>query len=189
MDGFLDVAAMRKRLNILLLTNGALAVVTTIVTLFVLARTGGVTSLLTSATYILYSFAAIFMLNNNPSAFTIGMVIGSSCVMVILSFEHTLYWTISACRHGLVASILLAICHCLFFLLSLTFCVAVFKYRHVLIDTSAVYYDTIPEGITPHDADVLDYDDEEARGRLSSNASSYHSNGSLPSPSMPTADI
>ncbi|EQC40921.1 hypothetical protein SDRG_01986 [Saprolegnia diclina VS20] len=185
----LEVAVMRKRLNLLLLVNGAIAVLTTIATLFELARTGGITSLLTSATYILYTFSAIFMLNNNPSAFTIGMLIGSSGLVVILAFEHMLYWTISSCRHGYAADIFLSLFHCIFFLLSALFSFTVFKHRHVLIDTSAVYYDTIPEGMTPRSPGALDYDEEDARGRLSSNASSYDSHGSLPSPSVPTADI
>ncbi|OQR94089.1 hypothetical protein THRCLA_08250 [Thraustotheca clavata] len=186
MDGIEDGRVI-KPLNMILLGNCALGTMGLITTFFLLGQSGGFTSLLTCATYIMYSFAAMVMLNSNPSAFSIGILIGSSCVMVILAFEHTLYWTIESYHYGYAADIFSTLFHCVIFVLTLIFTFTVYKHRHALID--AVYYATIPDvPRTPNEDCPSDYDEEEGHERSMSNATTS-SNVSHTSPSVPTADI
>ncbi|KAF0762803.1 hypothetical protein AaE_003266 [Aphanomyces astaci] len=85
---------LKHVLNLLLIANGALSTFIFLNSIFVLNDAGGLNEFLSSATYMTYIFAAIIMLNRNPSAFSIGMLLGSSVVLAVLAFMNTLYWVL-----------------------------------------------------------------------------------------------
>ncbi|KAF0698329.1 Aste57867_11049 [Aphanomyces stellatus] len=180
-------------LNMLLIANGALAAFIFFDSIIVLKESGGLNEFLSSATYLGYSFSAIIMLNNNPSAFSIGALLGSSVVLAVLAFLNTLYWAVAATNiddHPIAAGFAAAF-NLVFFGVDTAFILILYKSKQDIIETYSAY-DYIPDVPTRAPATCakcdrpLDDDDDDDTFSIHSYQSSAQA---AAHPPLPTADI
>ncbi|ETV97755.1 hypothetical protein H310_09116 [Aphanomyces invadans] len=176
----------KRLLNILLLGNGALAAGILLNSIFVLGDSGGLNEFICGAMFLSYSFAAILMLNRNPSAFSIGMLMGSSVVLAALAFLNALYWLVASATmedHTVAAGFAGAF-NLIYFVVDATFVSILYRSKHDIIETYSAY-DYIPD---KHEevADVATTSCSHCEGDDTFSVCSYQSSAQAP---LPTADI
>ncbi|DBA04056.1 TPA: hypothetical protein N0F65_009403 [Lagenidium giganteum] len=132
----------RRQLNSALLLNLVLSAALFITTLFLLETPYvGFNAFCTAGVHIAYAFAAIVTLNKTPSAFSIGVLVGASPLVLVLSFEGALYWGLIAADNGVreAASIAACLLHVMIFCIQLGVTWVIIKSKEDVIDTYAAY--------------------------------------------------
>ncbi|KAG7396580.1 hypothetical protein PHYBOEH_002042 [Phytophthora boehmeriae] len=100
----------------------------------------GFDAAITAGVDVVFTFVAIVILNKTPSAFSIGFLVGSSIVVLVLSFQGALYWGLSAHNNKRVtASYVACGIHALIFTIQCVVTTVVVKSKEDVIDTYAAY--------------------------------------------------
>ncbi|GLD93898.1 hypothetical protein PINS_up002503 [Pythium insidiosum] len=132
----------RRLLNTSLLAILVLSCGLFVATLFLLETPYvGFNAFLTASLHVVYAFGAIVILNKSPSAYSIGILIGASLLILVLSLEGAIYWGLVA-RDNLnreSASIAASGFHSLIFVIQLAVTWIVVKAKEDVIDTYAAY--------------------------------------------------
>ncbi|KAH9114054.1 hypothetical protein AeMF1_011820 [Aphanomyces euteiches] len=171
----------KQKLNGLLVANGGVAIVILLNSLFLLGQSGGVIDFLSCAVFIASALAGLVMLNRNPSAFSIGAVLGGSIGLVVLAFFNTLFWIMTAAsiETHQVAAWFAATFNLIYCGIECLFLHVLYKARHNIIETHAAYA-TIPDAAPVGAVQTGEATDE---------TSSVYSYQSSSYPPPPSADI
>ncbi|TYZ59291.1 hypothetical protein PybrP1_006567 [[Pythium] brassicae (nom. inval.)] len=132
----------RKLLNAALLVNLMLSCALLLATLFLLETPFvGFDAFVTAGALVAYAFSTVVLLNKAPSAYAIGYVVGSSLLVLALTFEGALYWGLVAQANGAskVPSVVACALHGTIFCVQLAFTVGVVQSKEDFIDTYAAY--------------------------------------------------
>lgn len=100
----------------------------------------GFNAALTAGVDVVFTFVAIVILNKTPSAFSIGFLVGSSLVVLVLSFQGAIFWGLSAHQNARKnASYAACTIHTLIFIIQAVVTTVVVKSKEDVIDTYAAY--------------------------------------------------
>uniref|UniRef100_K3WGE4 Uncharacterized protein n=1 Tax=Globisporangium ultimum (strain ATCC 200006 / CBS 805.95 / DAOM BR144) TaxID=431595 RepID=K3WGE4_GLOUD len=141
-------ARRKKLLNLALIGNLVLSCALFLTTLFLLETPFvGFTAFVTAGVLIVSAFSTIVLLNKSPSAYSIGFVVGSSLLVLGLTFEGAIYWGLVAQGNESreAASIAASVLHGVIFIVQLAVTIVVVQSKEDFIDTYAAY-EYIPDG-------------------------------------------
>ncbi|TMW56412.1 hypothetical protein Poli38472_006422 [Pythium oligandrum] len=137
----------RRFLNTALLAILVLAAILFVTTLFLLKTPHvGFNAFLTATLHVIYAFSAIVILNKSPSAFSIGLLVGTSLTVIVLSLQGAVFWNLAAddfASHR-SASYTASVLHAIILVIQLIVTWIVVQEKEDVIDTYAAY-DYIPD--------------------------------------------
>ncbi|CAI5739141.1 unnamed protein product [Peronospora destructor] len=132
----------RKLLNVALAGNMILSCALLVDTMFLLMTPNvNIDATVTASVYVVFTFVAIVILNKTPSAFSIGVLVGASVLILVMAFQGALYWGLETHNNprrttaGYFASGL----HAVIFTVQCMVTTVVVKSKEDVIDTYAAY--------------------------------------------------
>ncbi|KAF4033319.1 hypothetical protein GN244_ATG14653 [Phytophthora infestans] len=167
----------RKLLNAALSGNMILSCALLLATMFLLETPYvGFDAAVTAGVYVVFTFVAIVILSKTPSAFSIGFLVGASSLVLVLSFQGSLYWGLEAHNNPRrrTAAFMASGLHAVIFTVQCVVTTVVVKSKEDVIDTYAAY-EYIPD---------TNYPDHTVMTNISHTASPINYQATIP-----TADI
>nr|CCA15117.1 conserved hypothetical protein [Albugo laibachii Nc14] len=139
----------RKRLNMAFFLNLILSLSLFATTLFLLKTPIiGFNAFCTAGVQVIYSLLSMLILNRSPSAFSVGLVMGASLLVVFLSFQGMILWGLVSDMKQNFAGTIASCINAALFSLQIWTSFRLWKSKEDVIDTYAAY-EYIPDSSDP----------------------------------------